>query len=71
MSVNRKVYFLSDPGVTVEDQIVITSRDAGVTTITTAGEIVLEIRTEALPDAAAGRGTVYKVMAEEITSKGT
>ena len=65
MAVNRKIYFLTDPGVTVRHQISITSRNG----VAIASPIELEVRTEALPDASAGMGVVYKVMAEQITSR--
>ena len=65
MSINRKVYFLTDPGVTVRNQILITERDG----VAVANPIELEVRTKSNPDASAGLGVVYKVMAEEITSR--
>jgi len=64
MSINRKIYFLTDPGVTVQHSIYITERLG----TTVSSPIKLEVRTEALPDASAGLGIVYRVMAEEVTS---
>lgn len=65
MIVNRKVYFDADPGVDESYEILITSRDAGQTTIPIVDRKVLEVRSEALPDATAGLGVAFKVMAEE------
>jgi len=68
MSVNRKVYFASDPGVEERHVILITSRDAGVTSIAAADQIALEVRAVSGPDASAGLGVLYKVMCEEVTN---
>jgi len=61
MSINRKIYFLSDPSVTERHEILVTKK-LGVAVSSPA---VLEVRSEALPDASAGLGVVYRVMAEE------
>ena len=66
MTVSRKVYFPTDPSVTVQHQILMTSRDRGITTI--SSPVPLDVKTESLPDAAAGLGAVYKVMVDYIRS---
>ena len=65
MSVNRKIYFPTDPGVTTRHEILITEKGG----VAVAVPLVLEVRTEALPDASAGTGVVFKVMAEEFPAK--
>jgi hypothetical protein len=65
IAINRKIYFIADPSVTEAHEILITSRDAGTTTI--ANPVALEVRSEALPDASAGLGKVYRVMAWQQT----
>ncbi len=67
MTINRKIYFATDPAVDTRHEILITERDG----VAVASPLILEVRSESLPDAAAGRGTVYKVMAEEMPGKRT
>lgn len=69
ISINRKIYFLTDPAVTEKHTITITERQG--TAIASASQISLKVRSETLPDASAGLGVVYKVMAEERTGEGT
>ncbi len=54
----RKIYFTSDPAVTTRHQILVTERDG----VAVASPAELDVLTEALPDASAGRGVVFKVM---------
>lgn len=61
MVVTHKVYFAADPGVTVRHQILVTERGGAAV----ADPIVLDVRSEARPDAGAGSGVVFKVMAEQ------
>ena len=67
MKVNRKVYFPSDPGLTEQNEIVMTSYDRGTTTI--ANQVPLEVRLIVPPDASAGMRRVWKVFAEEHTGR--
>jgi len=67
MTINRKVYFPSDPQVTEQNEIVITSYDRGLTTITS--QIPLEVRTTVAPDASAGMRRLWKVFVEEHTGR--
>jgi len=67
MVVNRKVYFTSDPGIDEQYQIVITEMNG--TAVATASQIPLEVRTEARPDASAGKGLLWKLFAEERTGR--
>jgi hypothetical protein len=64
---DRKVFFVTDPGVTTRHQILITSRDRGVTTI--ASPAVLDVTATPLPDASAGLGALYRVMCGENTGE--
>jgi len=65
MSINRKIYFTTDPGVTEAHTILITSRDGGTTTI--SDPPVLEVRSKALPDISAGLGKLFRVMVNQQT----
>lgn len=60
MTINRKVYFASNPNVTEENQILITSRDGGSTT--ESSPVVLDVVSAAQPDASAGLGILWRVM---------
>ena len=62
---DRKIYFLTDPGVTIQHEIVITERQ-GVA-IASASQEILDVVSEALPDAAAGMGVVFKVMVNSLS----
>jgi len=64
MSISRKVYFASDPGVTSRHEILITERNG--TTI--SSPVALTVKSEAIPDASAGMGVLYKVMCDRVTS---
>ncbi len=66
MTVSRKVFFPTDPSVTVQHQVLITSRDKGITTI--SSPVPLDVKTESRPDASAGLGVAYKVMVDYIGS---
>lgn len=65
MLISRKIYFLTDPGVTAQHEIVITESN-GVT-ITTANELILDVKSVAEPDASAGLGVVFRVMVDRET----
>lgn len=67
MRVNRKIYFNTNPGITEQHELVIT--ELNDVAIPAASQVPLEVRTEPRPDASAGLGVLYKVMAEEVTSK--
>ena len=62
---SRKVYFPTDPGVKENHEILITSRDRGVTTI--ASPQVLKVKSRSEPDATAGLGKCYKVVCDDQT----
>lgn len=65
MRVSRKVYFLTDPGVQVRNQILVTEREG----VEVASPTPLDVRSEALPDATAGTQVAFKVMCDEITGE--
>ncbi len=65
ISITRKVYFLTDPGVNARNTIEITKRRG----VDVSSPIRLDVRSKALPDASAGLGVVFKVMVEEVTSE--
>lgn len=67
IAADRKVYFIEDPGVTTRHQILITSRDRGVTTI--SSPTVLDVMSVEKPDSSAGLGILYKVICGEITGE--
>jgi hypothetical protein len=55
IAVTTKIYFTADPQLTTENYILID------------GDI-FEVRSKAKPDASAGLGVVFRVMAEEVSS---
>lgn len=65
MNVSRKVYFGSDPGVTLRHQILITQREG----VAVSSPIPLDVVSTPLPDASAGRGILYKVLCDEETGE--
>lgn len=65
ISINRKVYFPTNPSVTERHQILITKRQGVAITSPTP----LEVKTILSPDSSAGLGVLYKVMVEEVTSR--
>lgn len=70
ISVNTRVYFASDPGfLAVDDteryEIIITKRNG----VATVDPKTLEVRTKTQPDASAGLGILFKVLANETTSR--
>lgn len=67
MSISQKIYFTSDPGVTTRHQILITSLDRGVTTISNPS--ALDVMSRPKPDASAGLGVVFRVMVSENTGE--
>ncbi len=58
--IEKKIYFLTDPGVTEQSEILITDRGSG----TIADPVKYYVKSESLPDASAGLGVVYKVMVD-------
>jgi hypothetical protein len=60
MSVDRKIYFTSDPAVRRRHQILITERNGA----TVSSPIPLDVVSESVPDAGAGTGVVFKVMCD-------
>lgn len=65
MSINRKIFFLTDPSVTSRHRILITERLG----VTQTDPVALDVTAEALPDASAGLGVVFRVMANENTGE--
>jgi len=61
IAVTNKVYFTVDPDVNAEFVLVVTNPQTGQTD-------TLEVRSRARPDASAGLGVVYRVMAELSTT---
>ena len=63
IEVTHKVYFAADPGLLVPEEhiLIVTNTVSGQTT-------TLEVSTEPSPDASAGMGVVWKVMAKRTTS---
>ncbi len=59
IQVTSKIYFLVDPQVTSQHSIFITERNG----VTVTSPRPFEIVSETLPDATAGLGVVFKVMA--------
>ena len=67
MSVSRKIFFLTDPGVDETNQIVITERMR--VAVSADDQIPLDVMSETLPDASAGLGVLYKVMVNDQPSE--
>lgn len=67
MTIDRKIFFPTNPGVTNQNQIVITERQ-GVA-VDSEDEIVLEVKSITKPDAFAGLAGLWRVMANELTSE--
>lgn len=65
INVSQKVYFASDPGVTERHEILITKMGDNVV----ANPIRLEVYAQAVPDADAGLGILYRVMVNDKTGK--
>ena len=63
ISVTDKIYFTTDPEVDERHNLV----DVRARGATAGAGDEFEVRTRALPDASAGLGVVYKVMAEHST----
>ena len=59
--VTNKVYFTADPGVDTRYVLEVTNPQTGTTD-------TLEVQSRAKPDASAGLGVVYRVMAEHKTT---
>ena len=67
MSINSKVYFLSDPQVTTRHRIIITKRNG--TDVATADQVELDVMKTPIPDASVGLGIVYKVECQRYTAE--
>ena len=67
MRITRKVYFVTDPGLTTRHQIVITKRNG--TAVAAANQIALDVKSEPRPDSSAGLGILYKVMCDDHTGE--
>ena len=63
--ISRKIFFLRDYGITEQDEILITKRMG----ITVANPVPLEVKTRTDPDASAGLGVIFKVMADVQTGR--
>lgn len=67
MNISRKIFFTSDPGVSVRYKIVMTKRN-GVA-VPTAGQIELEVVGAPIPDASVGKEILWKVLVKELTGE--
>jgi len=65
MRITHKVYFTIDPGVTENHQILITEENG----VAIASPDILDVKTRSDPDASAGLGVVFKVMADILTGR--
>lgn len=63
ININRKLFFVENPNVTENYEIVVTER-SGV-----ACNIKMDVWSEPDPDASAGLGVVWRVMGNEITNE--
>jgi hypothetical protein len=61
------VYFVSDPLVTEQYQLIITERDGSAVPV--ASQVILDVKSAAEPDASAGKGVVYRVMCDYQTGE--
>ena len=59
MTLYSKIYFTVNPSVSERHQIIIMERSG--TAISSDNQVILDVVTEAMPDASAGLGVVYKV----------
>lgn len=60
MNLMRKIYFLTDPGVTERHEVIITERNG--TSVAAASQTPMDVLSAADPDATAGLGIVFRVM---------
>lgn len=65
--ISRKIFFLADPGVTERHEILITHRMVNGELTAVANPVSLDVKSRTDPDASAGLGVVYKVMADVST----
>ena len=65
ISVETKVYFLTDPGLTERDEIVITERtgrDGRPVPVPVANQREIQVVRPSMPDSSVGLGILFKVM---------
>ena len=65
ISVETKVYFLTDPGLTERDEIVITERtdrNGRTVTVSAANQREIQVLRPSTPDSSVGLGILFKVM---------
>ena len=67
MTLIRSIYFKADPGVSSRHEIAITKRN-GVA-IAAVSQVWLEVQSSKAPDAGAGLGILYRVIAGHNTGK--
>ena len=67
MEIDHKVFFLSNPSITIRHQILITEMGGNVI----ASPIALNVISEPRPDTSVGAGILWKVMCQQITSRET
>lgn len=65
MTIDRKIFFPTNPNLTNQHQIVITERQGEM--VDAADEIELEVKSIGKPNNAAGFDILWKVMANELT----
>lgn len=67
MSIDRKIFFPTNPNVTNRHQIVITEREDEE--VDSDDEIVLEVKSVNQPDSSAGFQLLWKVMVNQLTGE--
>jgi hypothetical protein len=65
ISISREIFFLADYGLTEQDEIVITKRNG----VAVANQVPLDVKSRSEPDASAGLGVVFSVMADIQTGR--
>jgi hypothetical protein len=59
MDLRTKIYFVSDPGVTLRHQLVVTSRNG--TAVASADQVVWDVLDSPSPDVSVGRQLLWRV----------
>lgn len=65
ITITTKVYFTSDPQVTERHQLLITSRNGTAV----ASPDVLDVQSQAIPDASAGLAVLFRVMCNRVSGE--
>ena len=67
MSISTKIFFTTDPGVTEQNQILITKR-LGVA-VSEGSQYILDVMSKPEPDSSAGLSVVWRVMCNRVTGE--